>query len=281
MYEVIFESDSGKKYVFGKNGNTVFDMDLGNGMSVDIGTSQGFSQIGETVEGQSVTGRPINVKGTIFGDVVQRKRIMRNIIAPFTSGRLIFGDYFTRVYVKSAPTFSTIRDDGRFSLQFFAPFPFFYGNSESTVELGGVTPLFKFPVNYAIPHKFGERANEKYSNIVNSGDVKVPFRITLQSMGTSTNPTISNLTTFESLKLNGVLYAGDSIDIYRDDHNIMRVDLYSGGVVSDATSWVDEDSTLFELNVGDNLIAANDDEGGAGLTARFSFNPAVAALYES
>lgn len=282
MYEVVFESDLGKKYVFGKNGNTVFDMDFGEGMSVDIGTSQGFSQIGETVENRSVAGRTIKVNGTIYGnDIASRKRVMRNILAPFASGRLIFESYYTKVYVKTAPTFSPVRDDGRFSMQFFAPFPFFYGKEESSVELGGVTPLFKFPVNYAIPHKFGEKANEKYSNIVNAGDVKVPFRISLSSNGTSTNPVISNLTTFEFLKLNGVLNAGDSIDIYRDEGNVMRVELLSAGVKYDATSWVDEDSTLFELNVGDNLIAANDDEGGAGLTARFSFNPAVAALYES
>ena len=50
MYNVIFESENGQKYVFGADGETVFDMDLGNGVSVDIGTSQGFSQVGETVE---------------------------------------------------------------------------------------------------------------------------------------------------------------------------------------------------------------------------------------
>ena len=51
--------------------------------------------------------------------------------------------------------------------------------------------------------------------------------------------------------------------------------------MSDIVGWIDEASTLFELNVGDNLIAANDDEGGAALVVHFYFNPAVGALYET
>jgi len=38
---------------------------------------------------------------------------------------------------------------------------------------------------------------------------------------------------------------------------------------------------LFELDVGDNLISANDDEGGVALAVHFIFNPAVGALYET
>ena len=49
MYSAIFEADNGQKYIFGRDGETVFDMDLGNGVTVNVGTSQGFSQVGETV----------------------------------------------------------------------------------------------------------------------------------------------------------------------------------------------------------------------------------------
>ena len=69
MYSAIFESDNGQKYVFGADGETVFDIDLGNGVSVNVGTSQGFSQVGETVESMTVGGRAITVRGTVFGNV--------------------------------------------------------------------------------------------------------------------------------------------------------------------------------------------------------------------
>lgn len=282
MYNVVFENDNGSKYYFGANGTTVFDMDFGNGVSVNIGTSQGFSQIGETIQSKTVSGRPINVNGVVYGNVQERKQTMRKIISPFSSGRLIFeGKYYTRVCVKSSPTFSPIKNDGRFSMQFFAPFPFFYFIAQQHTEIGTITPMFSFPVNYANPHKFGERGAARYKNIVNNGDVSVPFSIFLNANGTSTNPVVTNLVTFQNLKLNGVLSAGDSVNIYRDENNVLRAELTSDGITSDIISWIDESSELYELDVGDNLISASDDENGINLQVKITFNPAVVALYES
>lgn len=281
MYNVVFESDSGEKYVFGKAGNTVFDMDLGSGVPVNIGTSQGFSQIGETMQNRTVSGRTINVKGVVYGNIHERKKTMRKIVAPFSCGRLVFdGEYYTRVCVKNAPTFSSVKNDGRFSMQLFAPFPFFYSINSQISEIGAINPMFSFPVNYATPHKFGERAAARYKNILNNGDVKVPFSIYLHSSGTSTNIVIANLGTLKTLKLNGTLNFGDFVNIYRDDDNVLRAELTSDGVTSDIISWIDESSELLELEVGDNLISVNDDEGGLSLTAKITFSPAVVALYE-
>lgn len=282
VYSAVYISDSGGKYVFGKDGLTMFDMNVGDGVSISLGTSQGFSQVGETIESQTVSGRVINVSGVVYGDVSERKRTMRKVIAPFTSGRLIFqGTHYTRVTVKAAPSFSPVKEDGRFSLQFFAPFPFFYSIDTKGTTIGGVAPLFSFPVNYAESHQFGEKAFERYTNVLNTGDVKVPFSVTLQSTGKSSNINIANLETFEFLKINGTLNADDVLNIYRDAQNILRAELQTNGRVEDVISWIDEDSALFELNVGDNLILATDDEGGANLITRFTYNPAVVALYES
>lgn len=281
MYNVIFESDNGLKYAFGELGNTVFDMDFGNGVSVNLGTSQGFAQIGESVENQSVSGRPINVKGVVFGNVQERKKTMRRVFAPFVSGRLIFeGKYYTRVYVKSAPSFSPVKNDGRFSMQLFAPYPFFYSVDEEYVFIGEIKALFRFPVNYSTPHRFGTRTSVKYKTIYNDGDVNVPFKLQIIANADSTNVTISNLETFEFLKFNGVLSAGNSITVYRDESNVLRVELTSDGISSDAIDMVDEESMLFELNVGDNVIGVDSDEGGDNLTVTIFFNPAVVALYE-
>lgn len=281
MYNVIFESDNGLKYAFGELGNTIFDMDFGDGVSVNIGTSQGFAQVGESVENQSVSGRTINVKGVVYGNVQNGKKTMRKVFAPFVSGRLIFeGKYYTRVFVKSAPSFSPVKNDGRFSMQLFAPYPFFYSVVEESVFIGEIKALFRFPVNYSTPHRFGTRTSVKYKTIYNDGDVNVPFKLQIIANADSTNVTISNLETFEFLKFNGVLSAGNSITVYRDESNVLRVELTSDGISSDAIDMVDEESMLFELNVGDNVIGVDSDEGGDNLTVTIFFNPAVVALYE-
>lgn len=281
MYKVIFEADNGQKYVFGADGETVFDMDLGNGVSVDIGTSQGFSQVGETVESMTVGGRQINVRGDIFGNVQSRKKMMRKVFAPFVWGKLIFdGKYYIRVCVKDTPTFSPVRDDGRFTMLLYAPFPFFYSVDDSHYNIGEILPAFSFPVNYATPHKFGEMGTEKYTNVYNNGDIAVPFNVYMETFGTSVNPLIVNLNTKEYLKLNGTLTAGDVANIYRDSNNILRVELSTDGELVDILSWVDDGSSLFQLNPGDNIIAFDDDGGGSSLTVKFTFSPAVVAVYE-
>lgn len=282
MFEVIFENDNGKKFTFGPNGCNWFGMNIGDGMEITLGKSQGFAQIGETVETQSVAGRSIDVTGQFYGDIAERKNSLRNVCSPLASGRLVFQKtHYIRVYVKAAPSFSAVKNNGLFKMQFYAPFPFFSAFSESYYRIGGVTPGFRFPVNYGKPHRFGTRDTERYVNVINPGDVRIPFRLVLRSEGVSTNATITNLSTFAFLKINGTINIGEYITIYRDNNNVLRAELTSGDVVTDVITWIDDESALFELESGDNLISANDDEGGAALVASFTFNPAVGALYES
>lgn len=283
MYSARFESDNGLVFVFGKNGGNVFDMDLGSGVSVDIGTSQGFSQVGETVETLAVNSRPIAVTGVLYKDIDNQKRNMRKIFAPFVAGKLIFEDgHYTRVFVQDPPSFSSVKQDGRFTMQLFAPFPYFYGSNEESVEIGNIVPMFKFPLNYSEPHSFGKRSGDRFSTVHNDSDVKVPYGFRIVVDGICTNPTVTNLLTFEFLKINGAFSAGYVIDVYRDDNNVLVANLTdSDGNVTDIISMIDDDSTFYELSVGDNLISINDDEGGFGMSARISFKSVVVALYES
>ena len=282
MYSAVFESKNGEKYVFGVNGGTVFDMDVASGASIDIGTSQGFTQIGETVESQKVSGKVIAVNGVIYQSVNEMKNRMRRVFAPFASGRLVFeGKYYIYVYVKSTPTFSPVKGNGKFSMQLFAPYPFFLSLDEKSIGIGAIEPKFSFPVNYEEPHIFGLKQAEKYKNVFNAGDVIVPFKVTMAASGTSENPTITNLKSSEFLKLNGTLNVGDSVAIYRDDQGVLRAELKSNGESIDIISWIDEKSSLFDLAVGDNLISATDERGGDNLSTRFYYNPAVVSVYES
>ena len=284
MYSARFESDNGLTFIFGKDGGNVFDMDLGSGVSVDIGTSQGFSQIGETVETLAVNGRPIAVKGVLFKDIDNQKKNMRKIFAPFIAGKLIFEDgYYTRVYVQDPPSFSSVKKDGRFTMQLFAPFPYFYSSNEIVTQIGGITPMFRFPVNYSGLHAFGILSRNKISSIYNDSDIKVPYSVIINVVGTSTNPTVTNLETFEFLKINGEFKTGDVINVFRDIQNVLIANVTdSDGNVTDIISRIDDSSTFFELSVGENLISVVDDyDNGYGMNAQISFKPVVVALYES
>ena len=283
MYSARFEADNGLTFIFGKDGGNVFDMDLGSGVSVDIGTSQGFSQIGETVETLAVNGRPIAVKGVLFKDIDNQKKNMRKIFAPFVAGKLIFEDgYYTRVYVQDPPSFSSVKKDGRFTMQLFAPFPYFYSSNETLMQIGGFTPMFRFPVNYGEPHAFGISSRNKISNIYNDSDIKVPYSVRISVIGISANPIVTNLNTLEFLKINGEFEAGNVINVFRDINNVLVANVTdSDGNVTDIISQIDDSSTFYELSVGENLISVVDDDNGYGMRAQIYFKPVVVALYES
>lgn len=282
MFEAVFENDNGKKYTFGPSGGTWFGMNIGQGVEVNLGKSQGFAQIGETVETQAISGRTIDVTGQVFGNITERKNALRNVCAPLASGRLVFGkDSFIRVYVKAAPTFSAVKNNGLFKMQFYAPYPFFSALTESHYFIGGIEKNFRFPVNYGQPHRFGTRASERYVNVLNTGDVRVPYKLVLRSEGLSTNPVVTNMSNFAFIKMNGTIKAGEYITVYRDENNVLRAELTSGNTVTDVITWIDDDSSLFELEIGDNLLSATDDQNGTALTASFAFNPAKAVLYET
>ena len=106
---MIFISDNGQKFVFGTDNANVFDADLGDGVSVDIGTSQGFSQIGETLESRTVEGRTIPVKGTFYGrNIPAHKNEMRRVLNPLASGRLVFENQEMPPTHSSAPLRQTL-----------------------------------------------------------------------------------------------------------------------------------------------------------------------------
>lgn len=282
MYTATFENDNGKKYLFGTKNGTAFDLDLGDGLSVNIGTSQGFGQRGESVQTQSVSGRTIRIRGVVFGNIAERKKALRAAFAPFSKGRLTFQDeYYIRVYVKSAPIFGMRADDGRFSMQLFAPFPFFRKVKAKRVSLGVTIPAFSFPVNYTVGHKFGERSAVRYVNVYNDGDVSSALAVEIRVLQATQNIVITNLQTFDRLKINGAFGEGDIVRLYRNEDDIFKAELISDGVTTDIISRIDEESTLFEIDVGDNLLQVSDNNGGEWLEASITFNTAVATVYET
>lgn len=280
MVNATYVSNSGLSYTFGVDGSTICDIDVYKSVDVDLSTAQGFSQIGDSVQGKSVKGRNISITGVIFRSIPKRKDDMRSVFTPLSSGKLIYnGKYFSNVYVKSPPTFSPQKTNGKFSIRLYAPFPYFFSVDEESSEIGSIIPQFHFPIDYSAPHSFGVRSTEKYKNVINAGNVAVPFSATITATATSQNPAIANLNSGKFLKLNGELSPGDVVKIYRDTEFVLRAELFRNNESSDILHWIDESSDLFELDVGDNVIAATDDSGG-GITARLSFNWAVSAIYE-
>lgn len=283
VYSATFVNDNGTEFQFGLENGNIFDADIGSSVEVTHGTSQGFSQIGETIVTSSIKGRTITIKGQLLSDIPAKKEYMRRTISPFATGKLVMQDgKYINVNVNEPPSFSAVKNDGKFMIQLFAQFPYFYDSNISSTTIGGIIPKFKFPVNYSTPHKFGEKIHSYFRTINNTGEIASPINIHIEVTGTAINPIITNVETFQFLKINGTYGRGSIIDVYRDRNNVLRAEL-SGteSEVTDIINNIEEDSTLYEIYVGKNIISANDDNGGTGMAATISYNIIEAAWYES
>jgi hypothetical protein len=282
VYNAKYVSNTGETYDFGVAGSTVFDMDIGNGLSVDISTSQGFAQMGESVEAQKVSGKPIKVKGVVYKDVSNRRKMLRDVFSPFTNGRLSFDNgYYIDVYVKDTPTFSPVKNDGRFTMLLYAPFPFFSKADSGKVEFGEVAPAFSFPVNYVVPHAFGFKGFSTEKIVNNDGNVPVSFNVSFETTGKVTNIAVTDLDTGEFLRVKGDLLSGQKIVLNRSTEGVLEALLIDGNKTTDIINRIDENSTLEKLKKGANRFKITDEFSDGGmLIADFTYNTAVTSIYE-
>lgn len=282
MVEVKYVADSGEKFLFSTQTGVASVFDGLSGTSVDMGLAQGFAQVGQTVKNMSVSGGNIPVNGKIFKNEDYCRNTMRRLFATFQSGTLVFQDkYFIRVFVKDSPAFSNEKKWITFSMRFFSPYPFWQEISPSTFYIGAIIPAFHFPVNYAKPHFFGKTAPDRFVDVYNAGDVDAPFDVVAIAKVHIDGFTLTNMRTFEILKINGAIEQGQSVHIYRDAENQLHCDLITEGVAENVISWIDDESNLDVLRVGGNIIQAQDAAGGTNVEVYITFHQSLGGVYET
>lgn len=99
---------------------------------------------------------------------------------------------------------------------------------------------------FKLPFRFKQKGETK-KNIYNSGHVKTPVKIIFK--GPAINPSVTNLTTGEFIKVNRTLTVDDTLVITTNFGN-KRIE--QNGI--NVFNYIDLSSTLFSLGVGDNVI---------------------------
>ena len=245
-------------------------------MGVNVSTSQGFNQTGETVEGVSVGSITRQISGKIIGVLSDVKQRMMSTIPPGDNGRLYFNDrYYCDCVVKASPAFGEGQKAREFLLELLFPFPYWLGVGGKAFILGGYTPAFRFPVNYGTPHRFGVKNPTAFINCVNDGAVAVDFTAEFTASAPVTNYGIINAVTLEEMKINDTLATDDKTVVYRKNGK-----LYVEKNGEDIFSALDEDSTLFLVNPGDNPFKATADSGAENLTVAVSFSDTFPGVYD-
>ena len=280
MYEAKFENSKGQVFFFGYQYGNIFDIVGLTGQDLNVATSQGFNQVGETVENVSVGSKLIEIKGRLLGDATQDKRNMLAVFAPFESGRLIFENkYFIECSVKYTPIITVDKEDPKFELVLLAPYPYWKKLEAESHTLGGWKPMFTFPVNYGQPHLFGIEETGAFINAYNAGEIDAFYKLEFYAKGEVKNPEVINVKTQEFIKIYDTLYNGERILIYRQGGKLI-VEKESAGIVQDAFNLLDENSDLLMMHVGDNILKATAEKNESLLVTTLTFNKVAVGVYE-
>lgn len=250
-----------------------------DGIPVTLVTSQGFDQIGETLDKMSVESRSIGIIGRIDNFEPAQLRAINNMFRPMTVVRMYFEDkYWIDCAVQESPVFTYNLRSVVFAVKLSAPYPFWKSTTMSFYRLGGTIGGFNFPVSYNVPHNFGLYAETLFLNCVNRGNTKVDYIVEMTcSSGTATNLTLTNAQNQKFIRVNTSITASDTVRIFREN-NILRVTKTTNGITSDIFSALDEDSNLFWLDVGDNVLRADKESGDGVMIVSVSFYDTVTGV---
>lgn len=272
-------TDAGAVLHLGWDYDAPYFLDPLNGVDVDLQTAQGVNQVGATVEGQSVSGVSRTLDVVFWGAyALDNARAFSKKLPYFTKGTLYFGDhYFTRFVLQKTPYFSSYTPQPRCSLMLYSEKPFWYDLNAVSSVLGGYEKAFCFPVCYD-SHIYGIRQDGEAAVLRNPGSLPVPFTATLRSTMPVEHPRVVDLHTGAFIGFDLTLQDGDRLEIYRSTTDRLACTLTREGVTSNIFAKLDEDSTLTELQPGDNVLSMQADSGAAYLQASVSFYPMEAGI---
>lgn len=271
-------TDAGAVLHLGWDYDAPYNIDPLNGVDVDLQTAQGINQTGTTVERQSVGGVSRTLSVVFWGeDALSNAKQFARKLPYFTSGTMYFGDaYFTRFVVQKTPYFSSYTEP-RCELMLYSPKPYWYSLTPTSAVLGGYKPSFSFPVCYD-SHIYGIKQDGEAAVLRNEGSLPVPFTATLRCDLQVVHPKVVDLNTGAFIGFDLTLEPGDVLEIYRSTSDRLACTLTRDGQTENIFSKLDDDSTLTELQPGDNLLSMQADSGAGYLQASASFYPMEAGI---
>lgn len=272
------------RYVNANGDTLVFDYAHGylinkpNGIdtiNINLSQAQGINQVGSTVQSATVQARPVTVNGIIVGeDGAARKNALVAAVRPDIPGKLYADGYFLDVYVTATPTVEARGKCAKFQFSLTAAYPYWQKADKVTKALFGVEKRFKFPWNLSRSYQFGHLTEAQFVNIVNGGQLPVPFTATFTATGHIRDPKITNVKTGEFMLLTMSMEPGETV-VVENTHGKTYV---TSSLIGDIRGALDFDSTLFRLAVGDNVLQAEADPGLEQLDVQITFAPEISGV---
>jgi phage-related protein len=274
MEKLTFTNKRGESFTFGKDASLVSVVGLGD-VAANIQTQKSPFQDGNTIIDNLLEERILTMefilKGINYQEILNKRQLLARVTNPKLGvGTLRYqsGSFVREIkaIAETLPIFTEGNDQRNKKMQkgminFLCPNPFWLEQYESSEQLSSWIGKVKFPFKF--PIRFGEKANR--TTINNNGDVETP--VIIDFYGPAINPTITNETTGQRIRIKRTLSATDKLEVSTEFGNkyveIVSVD----GTRTNAFHWIDisAEPVLFQLVLGENVISfSSDDSASAG-----------------
>ena len=272
------------KYVNENNDSIIFEWKYGflpeKPQGIDVLTishseAQGINQVGSTIQSSNVQSRVVNMSGRIVGDFqLKKKEQLLSVVRPDLSGRLYADDYYLEVRPSTTPTFEAREKNASYQFSLLAAYPYWQKDDSAAATLSGVAKRFRFPWNVYREYRFGELVTALFINIVNDGQVPIPFTVTFKALAEVENPKLIDAATNKYLLLNKTLVAGETV-VVKITHDRTYV---NSSVDGECRGALDLNSSFYRLAVGDNVIKPEATSGKENLQVNIDFATEVVGI---
>lgn len=242
------------------------------------------NQIGKYIESTSLEPRLISITGWVIGDTYDllesNKKILNRLINPRQEVEItLLEDYvltFQPDYsIKYAVPYAENNEVlCQFLIQGTCADPTFTTKIPNTVVVASTQPKFKFP--WVIPQTegvlMGLREPSLLTTILNKGSLDTGMEVVFTCTTPVTNPSLMNVNTRESFKINKVLSPGEKVVVSTVDGSKFIRGIVEG-IESNYFRYWDIDSTWLQLHEGENILKYDADENSSGLDVSISFLP--------
>ena len=271
-----YVNENGESITFTYNAGFLINKPVGiDTLQVSLSQATGIDQVGATIQSVNVQPRPVTVSGILVGEfVTNNKEKLLSVVRPDLTAKFYVDDYYLNVRPTSTPTIDPTKKFAKFQFSVLAAYPYWQKDDNAKVELSSVEYGFKFPWNISGEYYFGRIVETQFFNVKNKGQLPVPFSVTFFARSECVNPKITNVNTGKFMKINKSMIAGERI-VVEITHSRTYVTSSVDGDIRGALSLK---STLNRLEIGDNVLKPEAEEGGNQLEVSIDFATEIVGI---
>lgn len=244
-------------------------------LQVSLSQATGIDQSGATIQSANVQPRPVTVSGTLVGEfVANNKEKLLSVVRPDLTAKLYADDYYLNVRPTSTPSIDPTAKFAKFQFSVLAAYPYWQKDNSVRTVLSGLQYMFKFPWNISREYQFAKLMETQFINVPNMGQLPVPMTVSFFARGDCKNPKITNVNTGKFMAINKSLVAGERV-VVEITHDRTYVTSSVDGDIRGALSLK---STLNRLDVGDNVLKPEAEEGGNQLEVSVDFATEIVGI---